>query len=155
MHERKVTVVESGNGPYGQFITSGHHVMGADEPVELGGRDTGADPYELLLSALGACTAMTVRMYANRKDLRLDRIRVQLRHVQRAAGKDIKDRFERVISLDGQLSTEERRRLLEIAERCPVSQTLQRSSEISSLLAEDMRERDASQQLEQGALVTR
>ena len=61
MHERKVTVVESGNGPYGQFIASGHHVLGADEPVELGGRDTGADPYELLLAALGACTAMTIR----------------------------------------------------------------------------------------------
>src|SRR5512145_968224 len=99
MHERKVTVVESGNGPYGQFITSGHHVLGADEPLELAGRDTGADPFELLLAALGACTAMTIRMYANRKGLRLERISVQLRHVQRAAGNDIKDRFERVISL--------------------------------------------------------
>jgi putative redox protein len=143
MHERKVMIVESGNGPYGQFITSGHHVLGADEPVELGGRDTGADPFELLLAALGACTAMTIRMYANRKSLRLDRISVQLRHVQRATGNDIKDRFERVISLDGQLSTEERQHLLMIAERCPVSQTLKRSSDISSLLVEEGPERAA------------
>jgi putative redox protein len=143
MHERKVTVVESGNGPYGQFITAGHHVLGADEPVGLGGRDTGADPFELLLAALGACTAMTIRMYANRKGLRLGRVNVQLRHVQRASGSDIKDRFERVISLDGQLSTEERQHLLTIAERCPVSQTLKRSSDITSLLAEEMRERAA------------
>jgi putative redox protein len=143
MHERKITVVESGNGPYGQFITSGHHVLGADEPIELGGRDTGADPYELLLAALGTCTAMTIRMYANRKGLRLNRVSVQLRHVQRAAGSDIKDRFERVISLDGELSTEERRHLLTIAERCPISQTLKRSSNITSLLAEETPERAA------------
>jgi putative redox protein len=144
MHERKVTVVESGNGPYGQFITSGHHVLGADEPVELGGRDTGADPFELLLAALGACTVMTIRMYASRKGLRLDRINVQLRHVQRASGSAIKDRFERVISLDGQLSLEERQHLLTIAERCPVSQTLKRSSDISSLLMEEMPQLAAS-----------
>jgi putative redox protein len=144
MHERRVTVVESGNGPYGQFITSGRHVLGADEPLDLGGRDTGADPFELLLAALGACTAMTIRMYANRKNLRLERVSVQLRHVQRASGRDVKDRFERVISLDGQLSTEERQHLLAIAERCPVSQTLQRGSEVSSLLAEEVPQGAAS-----------
>jgi putative redox protein len=143
MHERQVTVIESGNGPYGQFITSGHHVLGADEPVALGGRDTGADPFELLLAALGACTAMTIRMYASRKGLRLGRVSVQLRHVQRASGRDVKDRFERVISLDGELSVEERQHLLAIAERCPVSQTLKRSSDITSLLAEKTQERAA------------
>ena len=75
--------------------------------------------------------------------LRLDRIGVQLRHAQRASGSDIKDRFERVIALDGQLSIEERQHLLAIAERCPVSQTLKRSSDITSLLAEEMPERAA------------
>ena len=60
MHERYVTVGESGNGPYGQFITSDHHVLGADEPLSLGGQDTGPDPYELLLAGLGSCTAMTI-----------------------------------------------------------------------------------------------
>ena len=84
MHERTVTVVESRNGPYGQFITAGSHVLGADEPVELGGRNTGPDPFELLLSALGACTAMTIRMYAERRKLNLVAVEVRLRHAQRA-----------------------------------------------------------------------
>ena len=134
--ERRVTVIESGNGPYGQFITSGHHVLGADEPESLGGRDTGPDPYELLLSALGACTAMTLRMYANRKGLGLESIHVVLRHVQRAGGREVKDRFERVIALEGVLTQEERAHLMEIADRCPVSQTLQRGSEVSTSLQE-------------------
>ncbi len=139
MHERAVTVVESGSGPYGQFITSGRHVMGADEPVELGGMDTGPDPYELLLSALGACPAKTLRMYATRKKMRLSRVEVRLRHVQRAAGSGgLTDKFERRIALFGDLSVEDRQRqrLLEIADKCPVSQTLQRSSVVDSLLDE-------------------
>jgi putative redox protein len=136
MHERYVTVSESGNGPYGQFITSGHHVLGADEPMSLGGQDTGPDPYELVLAGLGGCTAMTIRMYAKRKNIALTRIEVRLRHVQRA-GRDIRDSFERQIALTGDLSLEERQRLLEIAERCPVSQTLQRSSEIRTVLVDD------------------
>lgn len=136
MHERIVTVVESGNGPFGQFITAGHHVLGADEPSAVGGNDTGPDPYELLLSALGACTAMTIRMYAARKQIPLEKVEVRLRHVLRAStGKDIKDRFERAITLAGPLDAGQRQRLLEIAEKCPVSQTLQRSSEITSLIA--------------------
>lgn len=144
MKDRNVTVVESGNGPLGQFITAGRHVMGADEPASLGGQDTGPDPYEYLLSGLGACTAMTLRLYATRKGLPLDRIEVRLRHVQRA-GKDVKDRFERVIKLDGTLTDEQRRHLLDIADRCPVSQTLQRSSDITSLLAEDVPTAEAAQ----------
>ena len=65
--ENAVTVTEGGLGPYAQFVTAGRHVMGADEPEPLGGRDTGASPYEYLLAGLGACTAMTLRMYAARK----------------------------------------------------------------------------------------
>lgn len=134
MHERSVTVSESGNGPYGQFITTGCHVMGADEPEELGGKDTGPDPYEFLLSGLGACTAMTLRMYANHKQLPLEKIEVRLRHLVRA-DKETVDKFERVIALHGPLSDEQRARLLDVAERCPVSQTLKRSSLIDSALA--------------------
>lgn len=135
MHERSVVVVESGHGPYGQSITAGGHVLTADEPVELGGRNTGPDPYELLMSALGACTAMTIRMYASRKKMRLDRVEVRLRHAQRAnTASGINDGFERRIMLVGELTVEERQKLLEIAERCPVSQTLQRSSTIASQL---------------------
>lgn len=132
MSQREVYVVESGNGPYGQFITSGRHVLGADEPEALGGKDTGPDPFELLLASLGACTAMTIRMYADRKQIALRKVEVRLRHLQRAtAGKDLKDKFERVITLEGDLTDAERQHLLEIADRCPVSQTLKRSSDIA------------------------
>jgi len=136
MHDRSVTVVESGNGPFGQFVTTGHHVLGADEPSSLGGKDTGPDPYELVLAGLGACTAMTIRMYAQRKQLPLSRVEVRLRHVQRASSGEIKDRFERVITLLGNLTLEQHQHLLEIAERCPVSKTLRQSSDITSLLAD-------------------
>lgn len=131
--QREVKIVESGNGPFGQYITGGHHVLGADEPEALGGNDTGPDPFELLLAELGACTAMTIRMYANRKNLPLRRVEVRLRHLQGAtAGKELRDKFERVISLDGDLTEDQRQHLLEIADNCPVSQTLKRSSEIVS-----------------------
>lgn len=131
MSERKVTVVESGNGKFGQFVTTEGHVFGADEPVAAGGQGTGPDPFELVLAGLGACTAMTLRMYADRKGLKLDRVRVELRHVRRATqSAGLVDRFERVIELEGDLDTDARQRLLEIADRCPVSQTLKRSSEI-------------------------
>lgn len=137
MHERTVTVVESGNGPYAQYVTAGRHVFGADEPESLGGKDTGPDPYELLLAGLGACTAMTIRMYAARKKMPLVRVEVRLRHLQRASsGQDIKDKFERIVTLIGDaLTSEQRQSLVEIAERCPVSKTLRQSSEIVSVLA--------------------
>lgn len=136
-HERAVRVIESGNGPYAQYVTAGRHVFGADEPENLGGRDTGPDPYELLLAGLGACTAMTVRMYATHKKMPLTHVEVRLRHLQRAgAGQDVKDMFERVITLVGdELTPEQRQSLLEIAERCPVSKTLRRGSDIESTLA--------------------
>ena len=64
--EAIITVVESGNGPYAQFVTAGHHVLGDDEPESVGSHDTGPSPYEYVLAGLGACTAMTLRMYAAR-----------------------------------------------------------------------------------------
>jgi len=132
-----VTVIESGNGPYAQFVTTGHHVMGADEPESLGGRDTGPSPYEYLLAGLGACTAMTLRMYAQRHGWPLDKIAVELKHdrVTTEDGKKI-DRFHRVIRLEGELDESQRARLLEIAEKCPVSRTLQRASVVDTRLAE-------------------
>ncbi len=135
MSQRNVHVVESGNGPYGQFITAGRHVLSADEPESVGGRDTGPDPFELLLAGLGSCTAMTIRMYAERRKMPLRRVEVRLRHVQRATeAKGLTDKFERIITLEGDLSEEERERLKSIADRCPVSQTLSRGSEIATLL---------------------
>jgi putative redox protein len=131
-----VTVVESGNGPYAQFVTAGRHVMGADEPEAVGGRDTGASPYEYVMAALGACTAMTLRMYAERHQWPLERTSVALQHVKVPApdGKGLIDRFQRVITLTGDLTEEQRKRLLDIAEKCPVSQTLQRPSLVVSSL---------------------
>ncbi len=92
--------------------------------------------YELLLSGLGACTAMTIRMYAERHKMQLARVEVRLRHIQRATAQaGVTDKFERTIILSGELSFEERQRLLEIAEHCPVSQTLQRPSAVVSRLS--------------------
>jgi putative redox protein len=136
--EKAVTVTESGNGPYGQIVTVGHHVSGADEPEAFGGRDTGPSPYEYLMSGLGACTAMTLRMYASRHAWPLERTSVDVLHqkVLSADGKSKIDRFERHIALAGDLSPEQRQRLLEIADKCPVSQTLQRVSAVVSSLKE-------------------
>lgn len=132
--ENTVTVVESGNGPYAQFVTAGRHVLGADEPESLGGHDTGPSPYEYVLAGLGACTAMTLRMYAARKGWALRKTSVDLRHEKIPApdGKAKIDRFTRVIRLEGDLTGEQRTRLLEVADKCPVSQTLQRSSLVIS-----------------------
>ena len=137
MNERNVTVIESSLGPYGQYIRAGNHVFGADESESLGGKNTGPNPYELLLAALGACTSMTIRMYAERKKIPLTRCEVKLRRIQRApAAGDKVDKFERVITLTGDLSSEQRQSLLDIAERCPVSKTLRQGSEIASILAD-------------------
>ncbi len=129
----QVVVRDSGAGPYGQLVFAGHHVGAADEPERLGGLDTGMSPYEYLLAALGSCTAMTVRMYAARHDWPLETIRVELRHVQEPGPVD---RFERAITLTGPLDAERRARLLEIADKCPVSRTLGRASRVISHLTE-------------------
>jgi uncharacterized OsmC-like protein len=127
-----VVVAESGTGRYTQKITVGRHVLIADEPVSAGGRDAGPNPYELLLAALGACTSMTLRMYADRKGLPLRRATVRLRH-DRVHAKDCsqaKDktgmlsRIRREIDLEGQLSDQDRQRLMEMADHCPVHRTL-------------------------------
>lgn len=115
-----------------QEITAGSHRFFADEPVEQGGGGTGPDPYSLLLSALGACTAMTIRMYARRKEWPLESVEVRLIN-RRIHAKDClectsKDGFitqiERHIRFAGPLTEEQVARLLEIARRCPVHKTL-------------------------------
>ena len=128
-------VRESGNAPYGQIVFAGHHVTGADEPEHAGGHDTGMSPYEYLLAALGACTSMTIRMYADRHGWPVRQISVSLRHVAESGADGPIDRFERRIALTGPLSPEQRQRLLEIAEKCPVSRTLRRPSRVVTELA--------------------
>lgn len=128
--EGAVIVTDSFNGPYGMFVTSGRHVMGADELPAAGGHDTGPSPYDLLKAALGTCTAMTVRMYAARHSWPLEKISVAVTHakVDAPEGGGKVDRFERVITLTGPLSEDQKDRLVEIAERCPVSRTLRQGS---------------------------
>lgn len=135
-----VEVQETRAGRYAQRIRVGRHVLAADEPADVGGDDTGPGPYDLLSAALGACTSMTVRMYAERKSWPLERVTVRLHHekVHAADCADCEnevrkiDRIERRIRIEGALDAGQRQRLLEIADKCPVHQTLHRENEIVS-----------------------
>ena len=133
----RMTVAETG-APYAQEVVVGRHVLAADEPVSKGGQDTGPSPYEYLLAGLGACTLITMRMYAERHNWVLKPAKVELWHERiMAAGTTPKsDRFHRLIYLDGELTEEQRFTLLQIAEHCPVSETLRRASSVDTSLAE-------------------
>lgn len=137
------TVVVAETGPLSQRIQAGRHIMVADEPTSAGGEDTGPTPYGLLLAALGACTSMTVRMYANRKEWPLESTTVTLKHsrIHAADCADCEtregrlDHVERVIQLDGDLDDEQRARLIEIANKCPVHRTLRSEVVIDTVAA--------------------
>jgi uncharacterized OsmC-like protein len=125
-------VVVSSDGNLRQEIWARTHTLAADEPQDLGGDDTGPTPYELLLAALGACTAITLMMYARRKQWPLENVEVRLRHA-RIHARDCEeceqkegflDQVDKEIVVSGALSEEQVRRLGEIAERCPVNRTL-------------------------------
>jgi putative redox protein len=129
---RNVVVHETGNGKFQQIVTVGPHRLTADEPVAVGGGDTGPGPYELVLAGLGACTSMTMRLYAERKSLPLERVTVTLKH-SRIHAEDcaecetkagMLDQIDRVIAMEGALDDEQRQRLMEIADKCPVHRTL-------------------------------
>ena len=132
----------SGGATYKQQITSPKHDWIADEPTTLGGTDKGPTPYELLLSALGACTTITLRMYADRKGWPLEEVEVELRHervhAQDCAECETKtgrlDRIHRELKLTGELTEDQRSRLAEIADRCPVHRTLTSETVISTRL---------------------
>jgi putative redox protein len=131
MGAREILVQGSASG-LAQAITVGPHSLIADEPRDLGGTDRGLDPYDLLCAALGSCTSMTLALYARRKGWPLERVDVRLRHdrihaadcaeCETRAGK--LDLIVREIALAGPLTDEQRQRLLEIADRCPVHRTL-------------------------------
>lgn len=133
---RAVIVQETRRGKFQQQISIGPHRLVADEPAAAGGEDSGPGPYDLVLAGLGACTSMTLRLYADRKSLPLDRVTVTLTHnkiyARDCADCETKvgmlDQIERVIVLEGSLDAEARQKLMDIAEKCPVHRTL--SSEI-------------------------
>lgn len=127
-HIARVTV-EGAASSFQNRVRVRAHDFPADEPVELGGTDTGPNPFEYLLGALGACTSMTLSLYAKRKQWPLERVRVELVHEPRPGQKD---RIERTITLEGPLSDEQRQRLLEIANKCPVHKTITAGVEVQS-----------------------
>jgi putative redox protein len=129
---RTVAVQETREGKFAQLIQLGQHVLRADEPVDQGGNDSGPSPYDLLLASLGACTSMTVRLYADKKKIPLEKITVRLRH-EKIHAKDCAecetregriDKIEREIELVGPLDDAQRASLLEISNKCPVHRTL-------------------------------
>jgi putative redox protein len=128
MREARVTTAA---GKFGQKVTVGAHELLADEAVSAGGDDTGPDPHEFLLVALGACTSMTVKVYADRKGWALRAVDVRVT-AERDESKAFV--FHRRIALDGDLDDEQRARLLEIAGKCPVHRTLTGAIRIESAL---------------------
>ena len=139
---RIVTVHGSASG-FAQEISVGRHRLAGDEPASAGGTDTGPNPYDLLLAALGSCTSMTVALYARRKQWPLEAVTVRLRHSKIHAAdcescetrEGRLDRIDGDVELVGPLSQEQRARLLEIANKCPVHRTLVSEIDIQTRLA--------------------
>jgi putative redox protein len=127
-----VVVRDGGPGVFDTRVTAGRHELAADEPVAAGGADAGPSPYEFLLAALGTCTVMTLRLYAQRRSYPLTAVTVELGH-DRIHARDCAtcdteeprlDRIRRKVTLDGDLSDDQRADLLRVADRCPVHRTL-------------------------------
>ncbi|MGE3712730.1 MAG: OsmC family protein, partial [Hyphomicrobiaceae bacterium] len=138
----QVLVRETGQGKFQNIVVSGRHRLIADEPAAVGGGDAGPNPYDFLSIALGACTAMTLRIYAEHKKMELGRVSVAVGHGKVPAshcedcgavaeGREGRiDRFERTISVEGEVDDELAQKLIEIAGRCPVHRTLESSSAV-------------------------
>lgn len=129
-NRNEITVTESGEGNFAQSIQMGKHVIIADEPEAIGGNDSGPNPYDLLLASLGACTSITLRMYALRKNIPLKGIRISLDH-QRVNDEDV---IHSILYLEGDLTPTQKEDLHKIAEKCPVHKTLGHSSIIKTTL---------------------
>jgi uncharacterized OsmC-like protein len=144
MEKNKVgsVIVRGSVHGFAQEIHAGRHRIVADEPASAGGTDSGATPYDLLLAALGACTSMTVAMYARRKAWPLEEVTVYLRHSKIHAAdcaecetkEGMLDHMERDIHFSGPLTDEQQSRLLEIANQCPVHRTLTSEMDIKTRL---------------------
>jgi putative redox protein len=141
--EPGTVIVHGSAAGFAQAITVGRHQLTGDEPTDVGGTDTGPNPYDLLLAALGSCTSMTVAMYARRKRWLLEAVMVRLRHVKIHAAdceacetkEGFLDHIERIVELTGALSDDQRTRLLDIANKCPVHRTLMSEIHVETRLA--------------------
>lgn len=141
--EPRTVTVRGGPAGFAQEIALGRHRLSGDEPLSDGGTDTGPSPYDLLLAALGSCTSMTVTMYARRKQWPLEAVTVRLRHSKIHAEdcescetkEGLLDHIDRDLEFTGPLSDEQRARLLEIANKCPVHRTLTSEIDIRTRLA--------------------
>lgn len=132
----EVVVAENGQGRYQQEVIIGEHRLLADEPVSIGGADAGPAPLEFVMAGLGACTSMTLRMYAERKGIPLSRISVRLSHDKVKVAGISRERIVRRITLEGDLTGAQRERLLEIANKCPVHKALEQPLVIDSALVD-------------------
>lgn len=131
-------VVSTGSTGYRTEVGVRGHRFVVDEPEHLGGSDGGPTPYELLWASLAACTTITLRMYADRKSWPLGDVQVRIRHRKEAG----RDHVVRVLTLEGDLDAEQRLRLVEIADRCPVHRTIERGIEVSTELVQVRSTRD-------------
>lgn len=125
-------IIENTEHHYAQKITAGNHTLYTDEPKDMEGDDLGPAPFDLLLSALGSCTSITLKMYAERKDIKLDVISVRLGFIPPNELEGTAARITRKIHLEGDFTEEQHQRMLEIAARCPVHRTLRAGVEVVS-----------------------
>ncbi|MEO9469459.1 OsmC family protein [Parasphingorhabdus sp.] len=132
--------VETADGKFQQTIKVGNHEFLGDEPISFGGMDSGPSPYDFLLASLGSCTSMTIKMYADRKGIPLEAVHIELEHSRdhvedcsTCSNDDNRiDVIDRAITLTGDLSDEQRGKLMEIADKCPVHRTLENRIDIHS-----------------------
>ena len=132
----QVIVKERAGGIYTQDVIARTHKIYADEPESLGGADLGLSPFELVCAGLGACTNITLRMYAQRKEWPVTNIAVDVAYKKSGMGADMKDVFIRKITIEGELDEKQTQRMMVIAGKCPVHKMLETDNEIRTELAE-------------------
>lgn len=127
-------LIENTDKLYTQKITARNHELFADEPEESEGNNEGPTPFEYLLTAIGSCTSITLKMYAEKKGIKLDTITVRLNYIPPNALEETSSRITRKIHIEGDFTEEQHHRMLEIADRCPVHRTLREGMDIMSSL---------------------